>query len=255
MHFPGFSRLHLRTREELVQYLDGVGNVTCSVDFVMNEIHRRDEIAEWKRRLSLELSLSAAARKWMVFVDGENFAIRGAKVLSDAGFDPEKMSASAGGHFHRDVFLWMPGRHPREYFFPESHLVLRPRAIRAHYYTSRTGDAEALEATRLTLAELGFHPEVFKRPHKCKKCKGVDITLAKDFLLHGFQGNYDVAVLVSGDGDFAPLVEEVKRFGRSVVLAFPGTEGLSPKLRAECDEFFDLTQAPELFDAWRPRDI
>jgi uncharacterized LabA/DUF88 family protein len=51
-----------------------------------------------------------------------------------------------------------------------------------------------------------------------------------------------VAVLVTGDGDYLPVVEEVKRFGKRVVLAFfeHSEAGLSPELRRAADEFYRL---------------
>ena len=49
--------------------------------------------------------------------------------------------------------------------------------------------------------------------------KGVDVQLAVDMLVGAFGGVYDVAVLVAGDADFVPVVEEVKRRGVMVVVA------------------------------------
>jgi len=53
-------------------------------------------------------------------------------------------------------------------------------------------------------------------------------------------GNYEVAVLAAGDGDFVPLVEEVKRFGKRVVVIFWDNNGLNPELRRAADEFTPL---------------
>jgi uncharacterized LabA/DUF88 family protein len=52
--------------------------------------------------------------------------------------------------------------------------------------------------------------------------KGVDIMLATDLLQYAWQDFYDVAILVSGDGDFAYAVKAVKNSGKYVeVAAFP----------------------------------
>ena len=49
----------------------------------------------------------------------------------------------------------------------------------------------------------------------------------------------DAVVLISGDGDFAPLVEYLKNHGKRVeVIAFG--KSTSSKLRDVADEFFDL---------------
>lgn len=52
--------------------------------------------------------------------------------------------------------------------------------------------------------------------HGYRTEKGVDVKLASHMLVFGFDNQYDVAVLVSGDGDFAPVVEEVQRLGKVV---------------------------------------
>lgn len=49
--------------------------------------------------------------------------------------------------------------------------------------------------------------------------KGVDAALVTDLLALAWQGAYDVAVLVSSDGDFVPAVEHVQAKGLKVVNA------------------------------------
>ena len=52
--------------------------------------------------------------------------------------------------------------------------------------------------------------------------KGVDIMMATDLLQFAWQGVYDTAVLVTGDGDFTYAVQAVKNFGKFVeIAAFP----------------------------------
>ena len=46
--------------------------------------------------------------------------------------------------------------------------------------------------------------------------KGDDIHLAIDMLKDAYENKYDKAILISGDGDFAPLVECVKKKGKKV---------------------------------------
>jgi uncharacterized LabA/DUF88 family protein len=67
-------------------------------------------------------------------------------------------------------------------------------------------------------------------------------------LTHAFMNNYDTAVLVAGDGDYVPLVEEVKRFGKRVVLHF-FQSGLSEDLKLACDAFIDVTRP--FHDYWK----
>jgi uncharacterized LabA/DUF88 family protein len=69
-----------------------------------------------------------------------------------------------------------------------------------------------------------------KKVRQQEKAKGMDIALAKDFLSHAFLDNYDVAVLVAGDGDDVPLITEVKRLGKVVYVVFFNDYGLSTEL-------------------------
>ena len=47
-------------------------------------------------------------------------------------------------------------------------------------------------------------------------------------LSHAFRDNYEVAVLVAGDGDYVPVVQEVQRLGKIVFVWFFENEGLNP---------------------------
>jgi uncharacterized LabA/DUF88 family protein len=65
--------------------------------------------------------------------------------------------------------------------------------------------------------------------------KGVDIMLATDLLQFAWENRYDVAVLVSGDGDFSYAVQKVKNLGKHVeVAAF--SANLSSDLAHVCDD-------------------
>lgn len=174
--------------------------------------------------------LASSLTRWMCFVDGENFTIRGQSYAHDANIQLNK-----GPFYDRDVFLWLPGQSPID-------VILRGRAygsysvpLRSYYYTSLVGDDQKIDQTRDALWELGFHPEVFKKDKKEQKAKGVDIALAKDFLGNAFRHNYDVAFLFAGDADYVPLVEEAKRLGKIVCVVFFQNNGMSPKLKLAAD--------------------
>ena len=75
--------------------------------------------------------------------------------------------------------------------------------------------------------------------------KGVDIMIATDLLRFAWDDRYDVAVLVSGDGDFSYAVQAVKDMGKHVeVAAFPAN--LSSELVSVSDDRELFT--PEYFD-------
>ena len=81
--------------------------------------------------------------------------------------------------------------------------------------------------------------------------KGVDVCLATDMLAHAFRDNYDTAVLVSGDADFAYAVQLVKDLGKNVEIALFGAGGSSRRLRDVADEVIPLSEEYfERYSAW-----
>lgn len=74
-----------------------------------------------------------------------------------------------------------------------------------------------------------------------RRQKEVDILLAVDMLVGSFNKLFDVAVLVSGDEDFVPLVIEVRRRGVSVVVAGVSCTTSSELLRV-ADRYIDLSE-------------
>ena len=171
--------------------------------------------------------------KWMMFVDGEGFTIRAQHLAKEY-----KAEIPAGSHHLHNAFLW-PQLTPVGIITDGN--PFHPSPVRSYYYTSLSGDTDKLNAVRTHLWNLGFHPEVFPKEKQSDKAKGVDITLTKDMLTHAFHNNYDVAVVVAGDADFVPLINEVKRMGKTVCVAFMETTlGLSPKLVQAADFFIPL---------------
>ena len=185
-------------------------------------------------------------RKWMLFIDGENLTLRAQQIADKNG-----IKLIEGPYYMRDVFIWLPKIRATAAITntQDTRIPVQPHAIRAHYYTSIIGDNDKQTEVRDTLWKLGFNPEVFKKTRKDEKAKGVDIALTKDILWHAYFNNYDVAVLLSGDGDYVPVVEAVKRLGKAIyVCSFQGT-GLSQELRLASDTFYELE--PFFLDTWR----
>lgn len=179
--------------------------------------------------------------RWMIFVDGENLTIRSQQWASENG-----VPLVSGPYWTKDAYLWLPASDPRVMDLP---MVWGVRAVRAHYYTSAVGAEDVLAQYRDRLAEMGFDPRVFKRDAGTKRSKGVDITLATEMLANAFMGNYSLAVLIAGDGDYVPLVEQVKRLGKVVVVGYLDNCGVSKDLIRAADYTQDL--APALDRSWR----
>ncbi len=172
----------------------------------------------------------------MLFVDGENFTIRGQEFAASQGKGFDR-----GTHYEPHVFLWIPNIAAQQLIYFGGHIPMEGSALRAHYYTSTTGNDEKRRKVHRALWNLGFTPNVFTKPSGTQS-KGVDIKLTTDMLAHAFRGNYDVAVLITGDGDFVPVVEEVKRLGKNVIVA-SFNNGLNPGLQLAADAFVSLDQA------------
>ncbi len=97
----------------------------------------------------------------------------------------------------------------------------------------------------LRLGRLVYHSSL---PDIPPTEKGVDVRIATDMVVHAFAGNYDVAVLVSGDTDFVDAVQAVKGRGLHVEAAlFPGVG--SHRLRDAVDKVVSL-DSNFLSDCW-----
>jgi uncharacterized LabA/DUF88 family protein len=194
--------------------------------------------------IELKPPIDPHLRRWMLFVDGENLTLRAQELAQE-----KRLVLTERPVYVPDVYVWIPGVQPTQNIVPGARLSVQGQAIRAYYYTSLVGDEQRILAVREALYELGFSPEVFKKSRQESKAKGVDIALARDILGHAYRNNYDVAVLMAGDGDYVPLILELKRLGKVVYVAFFSACGLNPELRLAGDGFFELE--PFFFDQWK----
>jgi uncharacterized LabA/DUF88 family protein len=60
-----------------------------------------------------------------------------------------------------------------------------------------------------------------------------------DILSNTYRNNVDTIFLISGDGDYIPIVEEVMRYGKKVYVAALSS-GLNRRLRIVPDMFMSL---------------
>ena len=160
----------------------------------------------------------------MVFVDGENLAIRYSSLLDGASPGPNVF-------YRAGVFVWS------EKLVDLTGVWFVPRK---YYYTSLVGDESVMESTIDKLKEFGIEaPRVFKKT-KGKGSKRVDISLATDMLLHASRRNFNIAVLIAGDEDYVPLVEAVQLEGCRVLVWFI-PDGISPALKRAADAYADIS--------------
>lgn len=174
-------------------------------------------------------------KHWMMFVDGENLTIQAQKVTASRG---RKMVVNPPSYLEGS-FLWFRNGQAKVARF-QTVPRLAESALRAYYYTSVVGADPDTQKVKERLRDMDFNPEVFKKFKGEARPKGVDIALTKDMLSHAFRDNYEIAVLVAGDGDYLPVIEEVKRLGKLVYVWF-FEDGLHPSVKLAADHFTDLT--------------
>jgi len=170
--------------------------------------------------------------KSIVFVDGENLLFR-FKSLLERGNVPKQ-----GVIYENDEFIWSGS------ISKLGGCIVN----RIGYYTTKAGDQSSIDELSLRISKIkydyingfGFlNPHVFKKAKKGNKTKSVDINIVTDMLRHTYNKTVDEILLVSGDGDYVPTIEECMRQGIRVSVAALSS-GLSPKLPLVVDEFFDL---------------
>jgi uncharacterized LabA/DUF88 family protein len=113
------------------------------------------------------------------------------------------------------------------------------RVVRRYWFGSVQGSPELLLERQTWLRDAGYEAELFRKV-KGRDEKGVDLAVAREMLMHGFNKNYDTAVLVAGDEDYLGLVQDLKRLGRLVVVSFYECPSLSKQLKLAADVFVPL---------------
>jgi uncharacterized LabA/DUF88 family protein len=107
-------------------------------------------------------------------------------------------------------------------------------------------DEKAFEAIRVVFGDA-------VPTDKGVKEKGVDALLVADLVYHAAAKNYDYAVLVSTDADFAHALKRVEDFGcRTAVVSV--CANVPRLLREAADEVFEANEDMLLSNKWAYRD-
>lgn len=98
------------------------------------------------------------------------------------------------------------------------------------------------------IEKRGYELVLRKQSYNSKKKEGstqkeVDVKMALEMYIMAKEDKYDVAIVVSGDRDFLPAIEEIKACGKKVIVAAFKSE-LSRAMEENCDEFIDLCKVP-----------
>lgn len=178
--------------------------------------------------------------KTFLFVDGENLVMR-YQAMVESGAKPKADVVHV-----KDSFVWHPG------ITSWSCMDI----VRTAYYTSATGDQQRLRDLRAQIASTTFNfnydpdpeipeaqaqlvPRIFHKTSQSRKTRNVDINIAIDVMRTAHLRNAELIYLLSGDGDYLPLVDEAMRLGKQVFLsAF--SSGLNESLCSSVDLFETL---------------
>jgi len=196
----------------------------------------------------------------IIFIDGSNFYHQ----IRDAGITPGALNyprlaerlvmgrewietryyvgevAAAGGPLHtqQKAFLDSIRAHPRQQ-------VVLGRIQRFHESNPLAHElSQYLAGLRIRIDTAVYKTLVeLAKKHKqvmTYKEKGVDVALACDMVRFAQEGRYDLAYLISNDGDLRPAVELVRHYGKRV---FAAGRIVGPILRQACNRTIILDQA------------
>ncbi|MDP3297084.1 MAG: NYN domain-containing protein [Thermodesulfovibrionia bacterium] len=185
-----------------------------------------------------------ASPKTIIFADGENLVMRYQAMIA-AGAKPHKKI-----HHIPDSFVWHPDITTWSCF----------ELIRVWYYTSVIGDINKIQDIENQIGNIDYDyhydpdstipkataqivPRVYKKSSKSQKTRNVDINIIIDVMRHSYSRDIDLIYILSGDGDYLPLINEAMKQGKRVfVSAF--SSGLNKQLSYSVDTF---TLLDELF--------
>ena len=175
--------------------------------------------------------------KLLAFIDGENLVMRYQAMISDGALP------QPGIPHVKDVYVWQPNA------LDEVH----GNIFRASYYSSAIGDDDRLRELTKQIRALNYHIldvardfhvgsftcKLFKKQRQSIKSRAVDINITIDILKQVYANAADGIVLVTGDGDYLPLIREIMNAGKHVYLGALSS-GLHPDLPIEVDGFWEM---------------
>lgn len=172
--------------------------------------------------------------KTIILIDGENIVFRYQEMLKE-GRKPRK------GIIHiNNCFVW---HHDLLNIFYSKDIV------RVAYYTTVVGDDKRIDQVKGQISDSVFHfktlsgaewsgtlvPYVYKKSKNGTKTKSVDINLTIDALRYAYGDSIDQIVLISGDGDYIPLLREIMARGK-MVQAMSLSNGVNKEIKFNVDD-------------------
>ena len=181
----------------------------------------------------------------MIFIDGQNLLYGAKNFDSNFRFDIDKL-VDYLKNLKKDrelieVFYYSSIRPPRHNDVNDT-----------ERYKKQQRFYEKLKYKyRVTIKKLKLKEE------KCPKCnqtflvwkeKGIDVALATDLLLYGLTNEFDVAIVVSGDSDLAPVIRKLRDRKPSIRIEIAQFKRMvGAELKQVCHDFYELDKASHEF--------
>jgi uncharacterized LabA/DUF88 family protein len=145
-------------------------------------------------------------KRLMIFIDGQNLYYGCGSYQKGFTWDYDK--------FVNVLTNLVPNRRLVEVYYHSSIAPIdqnrendeaRYRKQQMFYNRIRQKCKAEIKITRVESVDCPLCKQTYKKP----KEKGVDVALAADLLTYGMTGDYDVAILVSGDADYMPVLKKL----------------------------------------------
>lgn len=179
-------------------------------------------------------------KRVLAFADGENLVFR-YQDMRDGGRTPRAHQLV----HEADAFVWTP----------QLTLWTEMDLVRFNYYTSIVGSEEKvaelvakMSATQFSCRASGagysgaarLIPRVHRKLASSRKTKVVDVDITMDVMRAAQDPSVDGIYLLTGDGDYLPLVHEITHRTSKQVYIGAFSSGLAPELRNSAEAFVDL---------------
>ena len=117
--------------------------------------------------------------------------------------------------------------------------------VLANYYNSKPSELGEL-AFYSRLQNLGYKLVLGPKKVQDRSQREVDVQIAVDMVSGAYTDLFDIALLASGDGDFAPAVRKLRSMSKSVEVA-SFRKQLSMSLTTTASRVIDLTSSIKQF--------
>jgi uncharacterized LabA/DUF88 family protein len=179
-------------------------------------------------------------KRVMGFADGENLVFRYQEMLQATRLPRTDLVVH-----EPDAFVWSS----------QVTLWTDMDLLRMTYYTSVVGDDQRVAHVEKRIADTHFScrdsgagytgsaqliPRVHKKLAASRKTKVVDVDITMDVMRAAVEMPIDGIYLLTGDGDYIPLLREITRRTSKQVYLGAFSSGLADQLRNSVENFIEL---------------